>query len=750
MNLEKETGLSTGCRATGNLNLARTKDKLTEFRRNVAVARSCGVIEAEIISPEQASELCPILKTDDLAGALYIPGDPSMGNPSDLIQSLAKGATMQGVRVVEGVGVERVEVESGRVRGVHTDQGYIECETFVNCAGQWARDLGALSDTPVNIPLHSTMHYYIITKPLEGVDFNMPTVRDKEGTMYIREWSGGLLVGCFETNGTPIFTEGIPKPFEFQLLPEDWEHIQPLMDQVLNRIPLMEKAEIRQQINGPESFTPDMHAIMGEAPEVDNYYVLAGLNSTGVASSGGYGHVLSQWIATGEPPMDLWEYDIARFSPFTSNKQYLKHRSKEVLGRHYAISYPGWELESGRGIKMNPMYSMQEGMGASWGCMDGWERANWYGKGKSADERVNNKTFGRPNWFDDVKEEHLACRNSVALFDMSTFAKFEIEGPDAESAMQQLCSNNVAVPPGTVVYTGLLNTQGGYQTDCTVSRLSADKYLLIAPSAQVTHVAKWVKKHLPSTVRLTDITAKYSVLALMGPKSREMLEQVTRVPLDNQHFPFSTVQTIDVGLVADVRALRMTFMGELGWELNIPTECSQSVLETLLSVGRDYSLKMGGAYAVDSLRIEKGYRHWSHEMDTETSPWEARLGFTVDLNKGDFIGRQALLEQRERGVRKSLVSFTVDIPADRDVLPWGSELIYRNGEYVGYATSASYGYSIGSPVVMGFVEAPKGVKKITTEYIKSGHYTVEIDGQRYPAKISLQPLYDPKSARVQM
>lgn len=739
--LEEETGLGTGCKDCGALTLATNKDRLTALRRLLAVARYCGV-EAELVSAREAAKLCPVIRTDDLLAALWSPG-VSAGNPSDICQALARGATQKGVQVCEGVRVEGVDVKEGRVTGVKTDSGDIQCEMFVNCGGQWAREVGLMSDPPVNIPLHSTQHFYLITKPMEGVEPMMPVVRDYCAEMYSREWSGGILAGCFEGKGKPCFQGGIPDGFQYQLLPEDWDHCQPLIDAALHRFPGIASAEIRQMTNGPESFTPDQKAAIGQAPDVDNYFVAAGMNSLGIVSAAGFGRALAEWMAAGEPPSDLWEYDVARFGTHEANGRYRSDRAVETLARLYCLPWPLWERETGRAVKTTPFHDRLETAGASWGTVMGWERPNWFAGGM--EERENEKTFGRPSWLQQVAEEHKACREKVAMFDMSAFAKFEVEGASAEEALQKLCANNVAMPEGRVVYTGMLNSQGGYQTDCTVTRLTPDKFLVVCPSAQAVHAAAWVRRHLPGSVSLRDVSHAYSVLAVMGPLSRDLLSQTTPTSLDNHAFPFGTAQTIEVGLASGVRALRVSFMGELGWELHIPTQYALGVYDELVRTGSGCGLRLAGTYAMDSLRLEKHYRHWGHELDTETTPLEARLMFAVDMNKGDFIGREVLSKQRAEGVRRMLGVFTVDTQE----MAWGHENIYRNGVLVGYATSAGYCHTLGELVVMGYVSLGEG-GRVTSKTLSTGSYELEISGQRYPAQVHMQPLYDPTGSRVKM
>ncbi|XP_065914697.1 pyruvate dehydrogenase phosphatase regulatory subunit, mitochondrial-like [Dysidea avara] len=740
--IEEETGVSTSWKQCGSVMIARTKDRMKHIRRAGVFASVFG-IENYILSPEECYKKWPHMKYDDIQGGLWIPGDGTLG-PSDLCQAFAKGATQKGVKIVEKVTVDKVLVSNDRVCGVRTNQGDVKCEVFVNCAGQWARDLGKLSNPKVKIPLHSTEHYYLVSKPFkDAVDSMLPGMRDPDGHLYAREWSGGILVGIFEPVSKPIFTDGVPTPFEYQLLPEDWDHLQQLIDEALYRIPALETVEIRQIVNGPESFTPDTLPLLGEAPEVRNYFVAAGFNSVGIMSSSGVGHVLSEWIVNGSPPYDLHPFDIKRVGSHDMSKRFLHDRAVEIIGRKYAVAYPKMEYNFGRNIKCSPLHSTLDKAGANWEAKMGWERPSWFTR--SPDEsREFVGTFGKPNWFDNVCEEHTKCRNEVCVFDMTSFAKFEVEGDNVVEIMQMLCSNNVDVPVGKIVYTGMLNERGGYETDCTVTRTAPNKYFVVGPAAQATHVASWISKNLPSSVQLRDVTSQYTVLAVMGPHSRKLLEQVTSHPLDNDDFPFGTSQVIEIGYVPSVRASRVSYVGELGWELYVPNEYSYGLYNKLFSV---YGIHPhnGGFYAVDSLRIEKAYRHWGGEVDTTITPWEAGLGFTVNMKKDNFVGKQALIRQKKEGIKQRVAIFTLQ-EFDMGNLMWGGEAIVRNDKIVGYLTSAAYGYSIGRPVGMGLVRNPGSngeLLPVTKDYILNANYQINIAGVVYPANVSLSAAYDP-------
>ena len=736
--LEAETGKATGFRRCGSLSVARTPERMIQLRRNAAMARGFG-IEAHEIGLDEAWRRYPLLRTDDLVGAVWIPSD-GKGNPADITQALAAGARAGGARVLEKVRVTGVTRRDGAVAGVETSEGAIATEIVVNCAGIWARELGRMSG--VTVPLHACEHMYIVTEPFPGVAPDLPVMRDPDGHIYFKEEVGGILMGGFDPWAKPWGMNGIPADFSFGTLPEDWDKFEILMRNAIQRVPALESAPVRLLMNGPESFTPDNYFILGEAPEVRRYYVGAGFCSGGIAAAGGAGQALAQWIVDDAPPMDLSRADIRRFAPFHAEPGFLRARASEGVGVHYFIAFPNREFESGRGLRRSPLYDRLAAHGACFGAKMGWERANWFAPmGVKAETEYS---FGRQNWFPYASAEHRAAREAVALFDQTSFGKLLLQGPDAEIVLQRLCTNDVAVPPGRIVYTGLLNARGGYESDLTVARLSADCYQIITGAAQITRDAHWIRRHIDPGERatLTDVTGAWAVLGLMGPRSRALLEAVSGAGLDNGAFPFGTIADLAIA-GAPVRAARITYVGELGWELYVPVEFAVGVYEALTEAGTGLGLVDAGYYAMDSLRMEKAYRAWGHELTSDDTPLEAGLGFTVawDKPKG-FIGRDALLRQRDAGVRKRLVTFVLDDPG---VLPWGDEPIHHDGRIVGSVTSAAYGHTIGRAVAMGYVSLPGGAE---AGVIENAKFELEVADRRYPARGSLRAPYDPTSRRV--
>ncbi|MBN9115022.1 MAG: FAD-dependent oxidoreductase, partial [Pandoraea sp.] len=639
---------------------------------------------------------------------VWLPGD-GKANPTDLTQALARGARNRGVRIVENTRITAIHTASpGGIRtatGVSWcnkdgESGRIAAEIVVNCAGQWAKAVGRLCD--VSVPLHSAEHYYIVTERIAGVHPDLPVMRDPDGYIYFKEEVGGLVMGGFEPNAKPWGMNGIPENFEFQLLPDDWDQFEILMENALMRVPALETAQIRQFYNGPESFTPDNNFMLGEAPELRNFYVGAGFNSMGIASAGGAGMALAEWIVAGEPTMDLWPVDIRRFARFNGNDTWLHDRVKETLGLHYAMPWPNRELDTARPFRRSPLYATLLAKGACFGSKMGWERPNFFAP--SLEQATIDYRFGQQNWHAWSAAEHRACREAVALFDMSSFAKLLIKGRDAERVLQALCTNDVAVPPGRTVYTGMLNERGGYESDFTLTRLAPDQYLMVTGSAQTTRDMDYLERRIaqqPDDPRCTvvDVGGQYAVLALMGPNSRALLQRVSRADFSNEAFAFGTSQEIDLGY-ATVRATRLTYVGELGWELYVPVEFAVGVYETLHAAGAAFGLKDAGYYAIDSLRIEKGYRAWGRELTPDTNPVQAGLTFACKLAGGlPFVGRKAVELAKSTGVRRRLVSVVLDGASDR--MLWGGEALLRNGEPVGFLSSAAYGHTIDAPVGLG-------------------------------------------------
>ncbi len=736
--LEAETGQATGWKRCGSVSVARTAERMVQLKRNAAMANAYGV-EAHVIGLDEAAARYPLMRTDDLVGAVWIPGD-GKANPADITQALARGARAGGARLMEGVKVTGVNVAHGAVTGVETSAGPIATEILVNCAGMWARELGRMSG--VTIPLHACEHMYIVTQPIQGVASDLPVLRDPDGHIYVKEEVGGLLMGGFDPWAKPWGAEGIPEGFTFRTLKEDWDKFDILMRNALVRLPALETAEVRTFLNGPESFTPDNYFILGEAPEVRRYYVGAGFCSGGIAAAGGAGKALAEWIVEDRAPMDLWPADIRRFAPLHGNRRFLRERVSEIVGVHYNIAFPNRELTSGRGLRRSPLHERLRERRACFGAKMGWERANWFAPEGVAPEAVY--SFGRQNWFPYAAAEHRAAREAVAVFDQTSFAKLRLEGADAETVLQRLCANDVAVPPGRVVYTAMLNERGGFESDLTVTRLAADAYLIVTGSAQGTRDLDWIRRHLPTGARatITDVTGASAVLGLMGPRSRELLARVSDADLGADAFPFLTSREIAIGQ-ATARASRVTYVGELGWELYVPVEQAGLVYDELAHAGRDLGLRDAGYYALDSLRMEKAYRAWGRDVTIDDTPWEAGLGFAVRLDKPvAFLGREALLEQRERTLTKRLLTFVLE---DAAALPWGDEPILRDGRVVGTVTSAAFGHTLGRAVAMGYVRDPGGVDEA---YVAGGRFALDVGGDRIPARAGLAAPYDPRAVRV--
>jgi len=734
--LEAETGQATGFRRSGSISVARTRERLIELKRGASMAKCFGV-EVEVISPGEAGRLWPLMRTDDLAGAVWIPRD-GRTNPIDTTLALAKGARQGGATIVENVTVTGVHRDRGAATGVATDHGDVACDVVVNCAGLWGRDVGRMAG--VNVPLHASEHFYIVTEPLAGVTRDLPVLRDTDGYIYVREEVGGLLMGGFEPVAKPWGMDGVPKDFAFSLLPEDWEHVRVFMEQAIVRIPALETAPVRRHVNGPESFTPDNRYMLGEAPELRRFFVAAGFNSVGIASAAGAGKALAEWIVGGEPSMDLWDVDIRRFMPFQGNADYLRERTTEVVGLLYAMHWPFRQPASARGMRRSVLHDRLAARGAVFGVVAGWERANWFATDGVEARYVY--TYGRQNWFPCAAAEHRAVREAVGLFDQSSLAKFLVQGPDAAAVLQRLSANDVDVPPGRIVYTQLLNARGGIECDLTLTRLADDAYLVVTIAAAAAHDEHWIRRGLgEARVTLSDVTSAFTVLGVMGPRSRELLSRLTRADLSSSAFPFGTSREVELGQ-ARVRATRITYVGELGWELYVPAEFAPRVYEDALAAGADLGLRHAGYHAMDSLRMEKGYRSWGHDIGSEDTPLAAGLGFAVAFKKDGFVGREALLRLRDTPLARGLVTFILEDP---EPLLLGDEPIYRDGALVGRITSGAYGHTLGRSVGMGYVGHPDGVD---AAFVRAGRWELEIATERFAAAADLEPPYDPRSARV--
>jgi 4-methylaminobutanoate oxidase (formaldehyde-forming) len=747
--LESETGLATGWTNCGSLAVARTKERMIQLKRTAAVARAYGVA-CDVVSAAEAGTLWPAMTTAGLEGGVWLPGD-GKANPTDLTQALAKGARLRGATIVEGCKVTSVLTHDGAAAGVEWrlksgESGATRAEIVVNCAGQWAKAVGRLCG--VNVPLHSAEHYYVVTKEIEGVARNLPVLRDPDGYVYFKEEVGGLVIGGFEPDATPWGMDGIPEPFEFQLLPDNWDAFEILMESALVRVPALAHCEIKQFYNGPESFTPDNNFILGEAPELSRFYVGAAFNSMGIASAGGAGMALAEWIVAGEPTMDMWPVDTRRFAPFHGNDTWLKARIKETLGLHYKMPWPNRELDSARPFRRSPLYALLAAKGACFGSKMGWERPNFFAP-PDVPPAIQ-YSFGRQNWHAWSAAEHRACREAVALFDMTSFSKFVVKGRDAEAVLQYMVANDVAVPVGRTVYTGMLNERGGYESDFTLTRIAADEYLLVTGSAQTTRDRSFIERRNPEDARcaVVDVTGQYAVLALMGPHSRDLLASVSRANWSDAAFPFGTSREVDIGF-ATVRATRLTYVGELGWELYVPVEFAVGVYETLSEAGRRHGLVDGGYYAIESLRLEKGYRAWGRELTPDVNPFEAGLAFACKLASGTpFRGREALERARSEGVRRRIVGFTVNWGPgpEFDAMLWGGEAILRDGEPVGFLTSAAFGHTIGMPVALGMVA--RRDTPIDMAWLASGRYGIDLAGELLDATLHVRPVVDPGGARI--
>lgn len=736
--LEAETGLATGWKRCGSISLARTPERMTQLRRTISAARAQGV-EIEELSLAEVGRRAPIIRTGDLAGAVWLPGDGKV-NPSDLTQALARGARRGGATIREETRVVAIETREGRVRAVETDHGRVECETLVIAAGQWSRAVGAMAG--VTVPLHSAEHMYVVTGRIDGVTPDMPVLRDPDGYIYFKEEVGGLVMGGFEPDAKPWGMDGIPHPFVFQLLPDDWDQFAILMEKALERVPALETAEIKTFLNGPESFTPDNNFLLGAAPECAGVFVAAGFNSMGIASAGGAGKALAEWIVAGGPTRDLWPVDIRRFAPFNANPAWLKDRVVEVLGLHYAMPWPNRELASARPFRRSPLYDRLAAKGAVFGSKMGWERPNYFARNDA--EKTIRYSFGPQNWAGAAAAEHRACRESAALFDMSSFAKLRLEGPDALALLQRLCANDMDVPVGRSVYTAMLNARGGFESDLTAIRLAPDVFLLVTGSAQPVRDADWIRRNMRGErAVLTDVTASMAVLAMMGPNARAILARVSSARLDDESFPLYAARDIPIGH-ATALASRRSYMGELGWEIFAPVEFAASIYDALVEAGAGFGLVDAGYYAVDSLRIEKGYRAWGRELSPDCNPWEAGLGFAVKLDKRDFIGRDALLAAREAPLTRRLVSLLGPPPGAQ--MAWGGEAILAGGRPIGEVTSAAFGATLGGIVALAWVARADG--PVTRDWLAAQTLTIDLAGEKLVVEPSLSPLYDPSGARL--
>jgi 4-methylaminobutanoate oxidase (formaldehyde-forming) len=736
--LKQETGHYVGWKQVGSLIVGTSEERMTQLRRTAAMAGLLGV-QVDIITPESALEKWPLLRIDDVLGAAWLPHD-GKALPAEVALALAKGARSRGATILEQTRVLDIEHSGGRATGVKTDQGIVKAEYVVLCGGMWTRELALRCE--VTIPLYPVEHHYVVSEAIEGAFDELPVGRDPDRCLYFRGEGNAILLGAFQEHSKSWMVPSIPEDFSFRLLEPDWETFAAPLEAGRWRIPALAQTKFARFVNGPESFTPDNNFLIGETPELRNLYVAAGFNSVGIASAGGAGKYLAEWIIEGQPTMDLWSVDIRRFAPFANNLAFLRDRVAEVLGLHYQPAWPNREFTSGRDLRKSPVHERLACQGASFGSKNGWERPNWFATGGM--EPVTEYSFGRQNWFECHAREHKAAREDVAIFDQTGFSKFIFKGRDALDVLQRLCTNNLDVPLGKVVYTGLLNDRGGYESDLTAVRLDTNEFYLVSGTAQARRDRNWIERNVRAEERadLTDVSESYAVLGVMGPKSRSLLLRVTDSVLTHEAFPFATARTISVGR-ATVWALRITYVGELGWELHVPVSQASQVYDTIMEAGRDLGVTNAGHYAINSLRLEKGYRAWGADITPDDTPLEAGLEFSVAWRKPtEFLGRPALLKQREFSLTRRLVLFVL---RDADPMLWGGEPIYRDGVAVGYTTSGAYGHSVGAAVGLGYVKSEAG---ISAEFVTTGAYEIDIAGKRFPAVAHLDAAYDPERRKI--
>lgn len=737
--LAAETGVETGMRQVGSISVALTEHRREELLRQATVARIFDV-DVQEISPSDVKRMYSHLNTEGVVGAVHLPLDGQC-DPANIAMALAKGARMRGAQIFEHTKVTGVTRADGRVTGVDYigadgEPGHIASDVVVNCGGMWGRDLAAAAG--VTVPLHACEHFYLITEPVAGLG-HLPVLRVPDECAYYKSDAGKMMIGAFEPKAKPWGMNGIREDFMFDTLPEDWDHFQPILEAAMERMPLFQTAGIHTFFNGPESFTPDDRYYLGEAPELGGFWVAAGYNSVGIASSGGAGMALAHWITEGEAPFDLWEVDIRRAQPFQRNRRYLKERVTETLGLLYADHFPYRQVETARGVRRTPLHDHLKARGAVFGEVAGWERANWFaGPGQ---EREYRYSWKRQNWFDNQKAEHLAVRNGVGLFDMTSFGKIRVEGPGACAFLNRICSAEMDVAAGRIVYTMMLNDKGGIEADLTVTRLSETAYLAVVPGATLQRNLAWMRAHLGGDFAvITDMTAAESVLCVMGPKARDLMQAVSPDDFSNAAHPFGMAREVEVGMGL-ARAHRVTYVGELGWELYVSSDQTAHVFEALEEAGAGLGLKLCGLHALDSCRIEKAYRHWGHDITDEDHVLEAGLGFAASRKKAGYIGREAVLRKAEAGLDRRMVQFRLTDPAP---LLFHNEALVRDGKIIGPVTSGNYGHFLGGAIGMGYVPC-RGQSEAE---VLASRYEIEVAGVRHEAVASLVPMHDPKSERV--
>jgi glycine cleavage system aminomethyltransferase T/glycine/D-amino acid oxidase-like deaminating enzyme len=745
--LEAETGVATGFRQNGSLSLALSSERLEELKRQATMGKVWGV-EAYMVSPAESRAKYPLIDLAGVTGGLWIPAN-GQADPANVAQALAKAARQRGVRILENIKVTGIRQAGGRVTGVDTAEGAVRAEFVVNCAGLWAREVGRMAG--VSVPLMAAEHFYVVTDASPDIPRNLPVLRVPDECAYVKEEAGKLLIGFFEPKAKPLPDRKIPDDAEFLTLPDDWDHLARELELASARLPILNRVGLRTFFNGPESFTPDGRWVLGEAPALRNFFVAAGFNSIGIQTAGGVGKAIAEWMEAGEPTYDLTAYDIRRCQPYQANATYLADRIGEALGLHYADQFPYRSPESARSVRTTPLHERLEARGACFAEAAGWERAAWFlpeaarARGEKAEWRYG---WGRQPWFTYAAQEHKAVRTGVGLFDLSPFGKIRVEGRDAEAVLQLVSANDVAVAPGRIAYTQWLNRNGGVEADLTVARLSEDAFLVVTSAASVLRDLAWLKRHTPDGAHCvaTDITAGEACLAVMGPRSRELLAPLVDVSLANDAFPFGSCREIEIGY-AVARAHRISYVGELGWEIYVSVDMARQVFDTLVERGAQVDLRLCGTHALDSCRMEKAYRHYGHDIASTDHALEAGLGFAVKLDKprgrfGDFLGREAVLRKRAAGLSRHLVQFLL---GDPQPLLYGNEAIIRNDRVVGYLTSGAYGHHLGAAVGLGYVACDPGE---SAGSVASSTYVIEVAGEPVPARASLEPLYDPKGERM--
>lgn len=730
--LEEETGQHTGWSEVGGLRIASSKDRMEELRRLAAMAKTFG-LPMELISPEEACDLFPVMEKKGIVGAAHLPTDGQI-DPSGVTYALAKGAKDRGATIYTETRVTGIKLKNGAVNEVLTEKGNIQTEIVVNAAGIWAPEIGKM--VGVSIPIIPMEHQYLITKPIKGVRKGMPTMRDPDLLVYFREEVGGLVMGGYEHNPIPWALNGIPRDFTKTLLKSNYEHFEPLSLLAMKRVPAIGEAEIITLLNGPEAFTSDGDFVMGETAEVKNFYVAAGFCAHGIAAGGGVGKMMAEWIIEGAPSLDLWRLDIRRFGPHHGSQKYALERSIEVYAHHYSMSWPYEEMLSARPLRTSPLYQRLKKMRAVFGEKSGWERPNWFApKGVTPRDKLG---WGLPNWFEHVGKEHEAVRTKAGIIDQTSFGKIEIKGPGSLQFLQKITANQMEKPVGSIIYTQMLNERGGIECDLTISRLGEEHFYLVTGTAFVKHDLSWIHRHLPknSLISVNEVTSNKACITLCGPQSRHILEQLTKDDLSNEGFPYMTCKQITIGY-APALALRITYVGELGWEFHVPIEYALYVYDAIWEAGKPSGLVNTGYRCIESLRLEKGYRYWSGDISPEYTPFEAGLNFCVQLNKGEFIGRNALLAQKEKGITRRLSCLTIH---SGPLMPIGKEAILDGDKVIGLVTSGGFGHTIKKPIAYGYLPLDYSIPGTRLQ--------IEVAAMRYEATVEKEPLYDPENLKV--